>query len=101
MVDSPVHSNTLASRSFAKPIRIKGDKMANKSGIHIKPENEGKFTATAKAAGKSVQEEAKSVIANPKASPKLKKRAVFAQNAKKWHHTGHDMAKMDKAKGAY
>lgn len=57
-----------------------------KSGIHIKPENKGKFTATAKAAGKSVQQEASSVLADPNASPTLKRRANFARNAAKWNH---------------
>jgi len=59
--------------------------MTNRSGIHIKPENRGKFTASSRKAGESVQEHAKSVLApGSKASAKEKKRAVFAQNAKKW-----------------
>jgi hypothetical protein len=58
------------------------------SGIHIKPENKGKFTASAKKAGKSVQAHAKSVLANPKATPLQKKRANFARNAAGWHHKG-------------
>jgi hypothetical protein len=48
------------------------------SGIHIKPENKGKFTATKKATGKSTEE-----LTHSK-NPLTKKRAVFAQNAKKW-----------------
>lgn len=42
-----------------------------KSGnsIHIKPENKGKFTASAKKAGKSVQEHAQDVVSNPNATP--------------------------------
>jgi len=59
--------------------------MAKKSGIYIKPENKGKFTASAKKAGKSVQAHAKSVLANPKATPLQKKRANFARNATKWN----------------
>lgn len=39
-----------------------------KSGIHIKKENEGKFTASAKAAGESVQEHAHNVVNNPNAT---------------------------------
>ena len=50
------------------------------SGIHIKPENKGKFTATKKATGKSTEE-----LTHSK-NPVTKKRAVFAQNAAKWKH---------------
>lgn len=50
------------------------------SGIHIKPENKGKFTATKKATGKSTEE-----LTHSK-NPLTRKRAVFAQNAKKWSH---------------
>jgi hypothetical protein len=56
--------------------------------INIKPENKGKFTASSKAAGQSVQQHASSVLANPKASKKQKQRAQFAKNAKKWSHRG-------------
>ena len=57
-----------------------------KGGIHIKEKNKGKFTASAKAAGHSVQQHAKAVLANPNATPLQKKRANFARNAAKWHH---------------
>lgn len=61
--------------------------MANRSGIHINPKNKGKFTATAKEAGKSVQSEAAAVLKpGSKASPLEKKRANFARNAAKWGH---------------
>lgn len=60
--------------------------MKNGSKIHIKPENRGKFTKSAKAAGQSVQEHAKSVVNNPKATTLQKRRAQFAINAKKWNH---------------
>lgn len=50
------------------------------SGIHIKPENKGKFTATKKATGKSTEE-----LTHSK-NPITKKRAIFAQNAAKWKH---------------
>lgn len=56
------------------------------SGIHIKKKNRGKFTASAKAAGQSVQEHAKSVLDDPNATPLQKKRANFARNAAKWKH---------------
>ena len=50
------------------------------SGIHIKPENKGKFTATKKATGKTTEE-----LTHSK-NPVTKKRAIFAQNAAKWKH---------------
>lgn len=49
-------------------------------GIHIDPTNKGKFTATKKATGKTTEE-----LTHSK-NPVTKKRAVFAQNAKKWNH---------------
>lgn len=58
-----------------------------KGGIHIKPENRGKFTASAKKAGMGVQEYARHVLANKENySPTLVKRANFARNAAKWQH---------------
>ena len=53
------------------------------SGIHIKKENRGKFTKSAKAAGHSVQEHAHAVMRNPKATPLQRKRANFAIQADK------------------
>lgn len=59
-----------------------------KSGgkIHIKKKNRGKFTASAKRAGQSVQEHARSVLNDPNATPLQKKRANFAIQAKRWHN---------------
>ena len=54
------------------------------SGIHIKKKNRGKFTASAKAAGQSVQEHARSVLNDPNATPLQKKRANFAVNSRHW-----------------
>lgn len=54
--------------------------------IHIKEKNKGKFTKAAKRAGKSVQEHARDVVNNPKATKLQKKRAQFALNAKKFKH---------------
>lgn len=48
--------------------------------IYIKPENRGKFNATKAKTGKSTEELTHS------SNPVTKKRAVFAQNAAKWHH---------------
>ena len=56
-----------------------------KSGIEIKPENEGKFTAWAKARGMSVQEAARKVMANKDRYPtRIVKMANFAKNAAGW-----------------
>lgn len=51
-----------------------------RSGIHIKPENRGKFTETKKRTGKTTEE-----LTHSK-NPLTRKRAIFAQNAKKWKH---------------
>lgn len=57
-----------------------------KKSINIKPENKGKFTAMANKAGKSVQEEATSILNSSKSTPLQRKRANFARNARKWNH---------------
>lgn len=81
----------LESLSYDAALRFKrGGRLVprckNGSGIHIKKENRGKFTASAKRAGQSVQEHARSVLNNPNATPLQKKRANFARNAAKWKH---------------
>ena len=48
--------------------------------IKINPENKGKFNATKKRTGKSTEE-----LTHSK-NPITRKRAVFAQNAKRWNH---------------
>jgi len=65
--------------------------MTKKDDIDINPKNEGKFTASAKRAGKSVQGYATEVIKKYKGKKGLTdpqktllKRAVFAKNASKW-----------------
>ena len=55
-----------------------------KSGIHINPENKGKFNATKERTGKSTEE-----LTHSK-NPLTRKRAIFAQNAKKWNHNKVD-----------
>lgn len=71
------------------PMFRKGSKLLPRcksgSGIHIKKENRGKFTASAKKAGQSVQEHARSVLNNPNSTPLQRKRANFARNSAKWH----------------
>jgi hypothetical protein len=63
--------------------------------IYIKPENRGKFTASANRAGMGVQEFASHVLANKdNYSSTQVKRANFAHNAAGWKHAtgGHMMA---------
>lgn len=50
------------------------------SGIHIKKKNRGKFTALKKRTGKSAS------WFKAHGTPAQKKMAVFALNARKWHH---------------
>lgn len=54
--------------------------LANGSGIHIKKENRGKFTETKKRTGKTTEE-----LTHSK-NPLTRKRAIFAQNSKKFKH---------------
>lgn len=51
-----------------------------KSGIHINPKNKGKFNALKRRTGKTTEE-----LTHSK-NPLTRKRAIFAQNAKKWNH---------------
>ena len=48
--------------------------------IHINPKNKGKFNATKKRTGKTTEE-----LTHSK-NPLTRRRAIFAQNAAKWHH---------------
>ena len=50
------------------------------SGIRIKPKNRGKFNALKKRTGKTTEQ-----LTHSK-NPLTRKRAIFAQNARKWHH---------------
>lgn len=52
-------------------------KKGGKSKIYIKPENRGKFNATKKKTGKTTEE-----LTHSK-NPITRKRAIFAQNAKR------------------
>lgn len=53
---------------------------ADGGGIHIDPRNKGKFNATKERTGKTTEE-----LTHSK-NPLTRKRAIFAQNAAKWHH---------------
>jgi len=59
-----------------------------KGKIHIKPKNIGKFNATKKATGKTTEE-----LTHSK-NPLTRKRAIFAQNAKKWKHKDGGVSEM-------
>ena len=65
---------------------VKKDK--ERSKIHIKEKNKGKFKAAASNHNMSVQQYAFKVLSDPSAPTYLKKRAVFAKNASKWHKYG-------------
>jgi hypothetical protein len=51
-----------------------------KGGIHINPKNKGKFNALKKRTGKTTEQ-----LTHSK-NPLTRKRAIFAQNARKWKH---------------
>lgn len=65
-----------------------GTQAIAESGIHIKPQNKGKFTAYKKRTGKTTAEALHSK------DPHVRKMANFARNAKKWHH-GEDGLELD------
>ena len=54
-------------------------RILKEEGIHIKEKNRGKFNATKERTGKSTEE-----LTHSK-NPLTRKRAIFAQNAKKWN----------------
>ena len=54
------------------------------SSIDINPKNKGKFNATKKRSGKTTEELTHSN------NPLTRKRAIFAQNAKKWNHSKNE-----------
>lgn len=62
-------------------MKIKGYK---KGGIHIKPENRGKFTAYKKRTGKTTEEALHSK------NPHVRQMANFVRNARKWKHADGD-----------
>ena len=60
---------------------------SKKNTIHIKKKNKGKFNALKKRTGKSTEE-----LTHSK-NPLTRKRAIFAQNAKRWSHKGRKKKK--------
>ena len=75
--------------------RRRKKQMGLEEKIEIDPENKGKFNATKKRTGKSTEE-----LTHSK-NPLTKKRAIFAQNAKKWNHTNESVQLRKALKEAY
>jgi hypothetical protein len=79
--DERIHADDMSAEETDEP----GMSLA-KSGIEIKPENEGKFTRWANVRGMSVQEAANKVMANTdEYPPAVVKMANFAKNAAGWN----------------
>ena len=79
--DTSMHSDEMSAEETDEPGLSMG-----KSGIEIKPENEGKFTRWAQARGMSVQEAASKVMSNTdEYPPAVVKMANFAKNAAGWN----------------
>lgn len=79
--DESMHSDDMSEEETQEPGMSMG-----KSGIEIKPENEGKFTRWAEARGMSVQEAASRVMSNTdEYPPAVVKMANFAKNAAGWN----------------
>lgn len=71
------------NKKLKEPQRLvlrKGGVIMAKSGIHIKPENRGKFTRLKRRTGKSAS------WFKAHGTPAQKKMATFALNARKWKH---------------
>lgn len=80
--DERIHADDMSAEETDEPGMSLG-----KSGIEIKPENEGKFTRWAEARGMSAQEAASKVMANTdEYPPTVVKMANFAKNAAGWKH---------------
>ena len=79
--DERMHADDMSAEDTQEPGLSMG-----KSGIEIKPENEGKFTRWAEARGMSVQEAASKVMSNTdEYPPAVVKMANFAKNAAGWN----------------
>jgi hypothetical protein len=61
--------------------------MASEDPIHIKESRKGSFTRAANAHHETDDQFEHAVLAHPgKYSASMRKKAQFAENAKKWHH---------------
>lgn len=68
------------TKRVRKPLTVSDVPSYKGGGIHINPKNKGKFNALKKRTGKSTEE-----LTHSK-NPLTRKRAIFAQNSKKWKH---------------
>ena len=75
----PVGTASHPGASYS-PYEGTGDTFGSGGTIHIKKANRGKFNATKARTGKSTEELTHS------SNAATRKRAIFAQNARKWHH---------------
>lgn len=73
-------SDTQMGTLMENYLSLGGNLLSKGGSIFIKPENRGKFTETKKRTGKTTEE-----LTHSK-NPITRKRAIFAQNAKKWKH---------------
>ena len=73
-------SDTQMGTLMENYLSLGGNLLSKGGSIFIKPENRGKFTETKKRTGKTTEE-----LTHSK-NPLTRKRAIFAQNAKKWSH---------------
>ena len=94
----------LAEAQQAETLAAEQDAMSQnltaKSGIEIKPENEGKFTKWAKARGMSVSEAYNKVMSNKeKYATNVVKMANFAKNAAGWNKAqdGVEISEVDES----
>ena len=69
----------MTEEELSRIVREGTQKVLEKKGINIDPENKGKFNATKERTGKSTEE-----LTHSK-NPLTRKRAIFAQNAAKWN----------------
>jgi hypothetical protein len=74
------HMSPIETEQYLNQYEMGGDIIEAKSGIRIKPENKGKFTAYKKRTGKTTEEALHSK------DPHVRQMANFARNAKKWKH---------------
>lgn len=81
------HGGSIHKYNNIADMNMDMSKMYEKGGIHIKPENRGKFTALKAKTGKTTEELTHS------SNPAVRKMAVFAQNAAKWHHENGGLLK--------
>ena len=73
-------------------IKQKYNEYADGGKIHIDESKKGTFTAAATKHDMGVQEFASKVMSNPEDySPEMRKKAVFAKNAAKWHCYGGNL----------